>query len=416
MTDPSLQNRYRECVRMLYSIAPSFQRVGVSGYHPGLESMTDFARFLGNPHKSLRTIHIAGTNGKGSVAHMLASAIAFRYPGSRVGLYTSPHLVDFRERIRVVSSGKGPDGRHYREIGQEDVVDFMCRCRSFIEEHRPSFFEITTAMAFDYFARERVDIAVIETGLGGRLDSTNIIVPELSIITSIGLDHKDILGDTIEKIAREKAGIIKPGVPVVIGELPPEAEAVAAETASSLGARLYRSGELCGEETDPQYIASRADLRSSCQVRNIRTVMTALHVLGAWDAASTEAVLEAEAAGRHIIMVYGMAGDKDVEAVRGLLPLEAKYIFTQAQGSRAMPAGKLKDLVDSSRRERGKADAGAVDSVAVESVEEAVDMAMREAGTSDIVFIGGSSYVVAEAMARFLQKSDVPLQNSIETK
>ena len=459
MTDPSLQNRYRECVRMLYSIAPSFQRVGVSGYHPGLECMTDFARFLGNPHKSLRTIHIAGTNGKGSVAHMLASAIAFRYPGSRVGLYTSPHLVDFRERIRVVSSGKGPDGRHYREIGQEDVVDFMSRCMNFIEERRPSFFEITTAMAFDYFARERVDIAVIETGLGGRLDSTNIIVPELSIITSIGLDHKDILGDTIEKIAREKAGIIKPGVPVVIGELPPEAEAVAAETASSCGSKLYRSGELCGEDADPQYIASRADLRSSCQVRNIRTVMTSLHILGAWDAASTEAVLyaiehaaavsglrgrwerlsmnpevicdighnvqalsetmrqlEAEAAGRHIIMVYGMAGDKDVEAVRGLLPLEAKYIFTQAQGSRAMPAGKLKDLVDASRRERGKADAGAVDSVAVESVEEAVDMAMREAGTSDIVFIGGSSYVVAEAMARFLQKSDVPLQNSIETK
>lgn len=442
MAGPSIQNQYRECVRILYSIAPSFQRVGVSGYHPGLESMTDFACFLGNPHKSLRTIHIAGTNGKGSVAHMLASALAFRYPGSRVGLYTSPHLVDFRERIRIVCSEKGPDGRHYSEIGQEDVVDFMARCRNFIEERRPSFFEITTAMAFDYFARERVDIAVIETGLGGRLDSTNIIVPELSIITSIGLDHKDILGDTIEKIAREKAGIIKPGVPVVIGELPPEAETVASETASSCGSRLYRSGELCGEDADPQSIASQADLRSSCQLRNIRTVMTSLHVLGAWDAASTEAVLyalehaaavsglrgrwerlsmnpevicdighnvqalsetmrqlQAEAAGRHIIMVYGMAGDKDVEVVRGLLPSDARYIFTQAQGSRAMPAGQLRELVDSSRRERGKADAGITDSVAVGSVAEAVDMAMREAGPSDIVFIGGSSYVVAEAIA-----------------
>ena len=413
---------------MLYNIAPSFQRVGVSGYHPGLESMTDFARFLGDPHKLLRTIHIAGTNGKGSVAHMLASALAFRYPGSRVGLYTSPHLVDFRERIRVVSSGKGPDGHHYREIGQEDVVDFMSRCRRFIEERKPSFFEITTAMAFDFFARERVDIAVIETGLGGRLDSTNIIEPELSIITSIGLDHKDILGDTVEKIAREKAGIIKPGVPVVIGDLPPEAEAVAVETASSCGSRLYRSGELCGEDADPRSIASRADLRSSCQVRNIRTVMTALvsGLRGRWERLSqnpevicdighnvqalseTMPQLEAEAAGRHIIMVYGMAGDKDVEAVRGLLPLEARYIFTQAQGSRAMPAGQLRELVDASRRERGKAEAGAVDSVAVESVEEAVDMAMREAGSSDLVFIGGSSYVVAEAMARFLQKSGVP--------
>ena len=442
MTGPSIQNQYRECVRSLYSIAPSFQRVGVSGYHPGLESMTDFACFLGNPHKSLRTIHIAGTNGKGSVAHMLASALAFRYPGSRVGLYTSPHLVDFRERIRIVCSEKGPDGRHYSEIGQEDVVDFMARCRNFIEERRPSFFEITTAMAFDFFARERVDTAVIETGLGGRLDSTNIILPELSIITSIGLDHKDILGDTIEQIAREKAGIIKSGVPVVIGTLPPEAEAVALETASALGSRLYRSGELCAGDVDPQEIASAADLRSTCQVRNIRTVMTALHVLGAGDVASSPAVLyglkhaaavsglrgrweklsaepevicdighnvqalsetmrqlQAEAAGRHIIMVYGMAGDKDVEAVRGLLPSDARYIFTQAQGSRAMPAGQLRELVDSSRRERGKADAGITDSVAVGSVAEAVDMAMREAGPSNLVFIGGSSYVVAEAIA-----------------
>ena len=442
MTGPSIQNQYRECVRILYSIAPSFQRVGVSGYHPGLESMTDFACFLGNPHKSLRTIHIAGTNGKGSVAHMLASALAFRYPGSRVGLYTSPHLVDFRERIRIVCSEKGPDGRHYSEIGQEDVVDFMARCRNFIEERRPSFFEITTAMAFDFFARERVDTAVIETGLGGRLDSTNIILPELSIITSIGLDHKDILGDTIEQIAREKAGIIKSGVPVVIGTLPPEAEAVALETASALGSRLYRSGELCAGDVDPQEIASAADLRSTCQVRNIRTVMTALHVLGAGDVASSPAVLyglkhaaavsglrgrweklsaepevicdighnvqalsetirqlQAEAAGRHIIMVYGMAGDKDVEAVRGLLPSDARYIFTQAQGSRAMPAGQLRELVDSSRRERGKADAGITDSVAVGSVAEAVDMAMREAGPSNLVFIGGSSYVVAEAIA-----------------
>ena len=442
MTGPSIQNQYRECVRILYSIAPSFQRVGVSGYHPGLESMTDFACFLGNPHKSLRTIHIAGTNGKGSVAHMLASALAFRYPGSRVGLYTSPHLVDFRERIRIVCSEKGPDGRHYSEIGQEDVVDFMARCRNFIEERRPSFFEITTAMAFDFFARERVDTAVIETGLGGRLDSTNIILPELSIITSIGLDHKDILGDTIEQIAREKAGIIKSGVPVVIGTLPPEAEAVALETASALGSRLYRSGELCAGDVDPQEIASAADLRSTCQVRNIRTVMTALHVLGAGDAASSPAVLyglkhaaavsglrgrweklsaepevicdighnvqalsetmrqlQAEAAGRHIIMVYGMAGDKDVEAVRGLLPSDARYIFTQTQGSRAMPAGQLRELMDSSRRERGKADAGITDSVAVGSVAEAVDMAMREAGPSNLVFIGGSSYVVAEAIA-----------------
>ena len=196
-----LDREYRECVRRLYSIAPSFQVVGASGYHPGLDNMRAFAAFLGNPHLSLRAVHVAGTNGKGSVAHMLASALACARPGTSIGLYTSPHLVDFRERIKTVSIDGSGDGRCFSEIGKEDVVDFLRRAADFINERRPSFFEITTAMAFDYFHRRGVDMAVIETGLGGRLDSTNIIVPELSVITSIGLDHKNILGDTIEKIA-----------------------------------------------------------------------------------------------------------------------------------------------------------------------------------------------------------------------
>lgn len=442
MTDPILMNRYRECVRKLCSIAPSFQRVGTAGYHPGLETMVQFAGFLGNPHQSLRTVHIAGTNGKGSVAHMLASALAFRYPGSRIGLYTSPHLVDLRERIRIVESGLNTEnGKHWREIRQEEVVEFLDRCKDFIEDRRPSFFEITTAMAFDWFARQKTDIAVIETGLGGRLDSTNIIVPELSIITSIGLDHKDVLGDTLEKIAFEKAGIMKPDVPVVVGDLPAEALAVAGRVAAERPCRLYLSGELSEECVAPEELASGADLRSVCQVKNIRTVLTALQVLGAgpvrlgsmmqhalehaaeisglrgrWERLcsvpevicdighNVEALswtmpqLMREASGRRLIMVYGMAGDKDVEAVRELLPADARYIFTQAMGSRAMPAARLRELVDASRRARGNADAGKTDSVAVESVAEAVETAMGEATDRDLVFIGGSSYVVAEAI------------------
>ena len=170
--EPELEKMYRECVRRLYSIAPSFQKVGALGYHPGLETMSDFSAYLGDPHKSLTAVHIAGTNGKGSVAHMLASALASAYPGERIGLYTSPHLVDFRERIKLVSSATGEVGEHFSMIGKREVLDFMHRAGSFIEERTPSFFEITTAMAFDYFNRENVRVAVIETGLGGRLDST----------------------------------------------------------------------------------------------------------------------------------------------------------------------------------------------------------------------------------------------------
>ena len=256
-----LDREYRECVRRLYSIAPSFQVVGASGYHPGLDNMRAFAAFLGNPHLSLRAVHVAGTNGKGSVAHMLASALACARPGTSIGLYTSPHLVDFRERIKTVSIDGSGDGRCFSEIGKEDVVDFLRRAADFINERRPSFFEITTAMAFDYFHRRGVDMAVIETGLGGRLDSTNIIVPELSVITSIGLDHKNILGDTIEKIAAEKAGIIKPGVPVVAGDLPEEAMKIVAGRAEAAGSDLYRAGDLCGDCADAAEAAAKLEAR-----------------------------------------------------------------------------------------------------------------------------------------------------------
>ena len=430
--EPELEKMYRECVRRLYSIAPSFQKVGALGYHPGLETMSDFSAYLGDPHKSLTAVHIAGTNGKGSVAHMLASALASAYPGERIGLYTSPHLVDFRERIKLVSSATGEVGEHFSMIGKREVLDFMHRAGSFIEERTPSFFEITTAMAFDYFNRENVRVAVIETGLGGRLDSTNIIVPRLSVITSIGIDHKDVLGDTIEQIASEKAGIIKPGVPVVVGDVPDSAYDVIRTRAEQCGSRLYRAGELCGECVSAVVAASEADLHAACQEKNIRTVLTALMVLGMeavrrdsgiyeaiihsaaitglrgrWERLSSspevicdighnvEAVsvsmrqLAKEAGGRHIIMVYGMAGDKDVESVCRLLPDEAEYIMTQASGSRAMPAERLVEI------------AGKRYSVAVPDVGQAVRLAMSKASADDVVFIGGSSYVVAEVLEKW---------------
>lgn len=432
MGDFNTEKRYRECVRKLYTIAPSFQRVGAAGYHPGLETMESFAGFLKDPHKSLKTIHIAGTNGKGSVAHMLAAALAFACPGRTVGLYTSPHLLDFRERIRVISTEYDAGGVCCREIGKEEVVDFLTHASGFIENHGPSFFEITTAMALDYFSRIKLDVAVIETGLGGRLDSTNIITPELSIITSIGFDHKDILGDTIGKIAAEKAGIIKPGVPVVVGELPDEAmSAITARTVET-GSRLYRSVDVCSENTDPAEAAAEADLRSFTQIRNIRTVFKAIEVLGEgpvrkgsqlyrgivgaahvtglrgrWERlgdnpavvcdighnveAMTVSVcqMKKEFAGRRLFIVFGMAADKDVEAVLGLLPRDAEYVFTQASGSRAMPCLRLQELARQ---------AGLVRSVAVPAVGAAVQLAVSEAGGNDAVFIGGSSYVVAEAL------------------
>ncbi|HIZ87007.1 MAG TPA: bifunctional folylpolyglutamate synthase/dihydrofolate synthase [Candidatus Coprenecus pullistercoris] len=432
---PDIEEKYAQCVQNLYSMAPSFQRVGAGAYHPGLDAMRDFAASLGNPQNGFKSVHIAGTNGKGSVAHMLASALAFRYPGELIGLYTSPHLVDFRERIKTVSTACEHDGKCFETIGKPEVVDFMHRADSFMQERRPSFFEITTAMAFDCFSRRNVRTAVIETGLGGRLDSTNILTPQLSIITSIGLDHKDILGDTIEKIAAEKAGIIKPGVPVVVGDVPDGAFDVIAERAERLGSRLYRAGELCGDCVSADVLSAGADLRADCQVKNIRTVLTALKVMGAgtvhkdsavygalagaahitglrgrWERLSlhpevicdighnVEAVsvsmrqLMAEAGGRHIIMVFGMAGDKDVEAVCRLLPDSPEYILTQAAGSRAMPAGRLKET------------AGKMCATAVPDVRAALDLALSKAGPDDVVFVGGSSYVVAEALAAWDEK------------
>ncbi len=495
-----MEQRYNACIEKLYSIAPSFQNVGSSAYHPGLKTMEDFAAVMGDPQNRFRSIHIAGTNGKGSTAHFLASALSFLHPGKKIGLYTSPHLVDFRERVRVVTN------ESVEMITREEVVEFMDRYEAFINERRPSFFEITTAMAFEHFASVGVEFAVIETGLGGRLDSTNIIHSDLSIITSVGLDHVNILGDTIEKIAREKAGIIKHGKPVVTGQLLPDAMKEIRMVAEERSAQLYDSTEVFGKlrsgeavissdtvldpDTDTErnsalaavyvYDAASFDLKSDSQKINFHTVLTALKVLGFDLVSNCESVMYAlrnaacisglcgrwerinempraicdighnpeamrismaqlsrealEIAQKsfeatsvahpaykdglsrkpHIYMVYGMVADKDVSTVANLLPAEATYIFTQPHGPRAMSADSLADIVLDSIRRRSVIDSDGpmmsgtstapIEYHIVPEPQDAYCLALHLALPSDLIFVGGSSFVVSEVLA-FLQNS-----------
>ena len=247
---------YEEKIAWLFNQFPSYQKVGKVAYKPGIETMVAFDEALGHPHRRFQSVHIAGTNGKGSTSHMLAAGLAAC--GLKVGLYTSPHLVDFRERMKIVEC----DG--FRMIPKETVEAFIDRWQSFFEEHKPSFFEITTGMAFDFFADEKVDIAVIETGLGGRLDSTNVITPILSIITNIGLEHCEHLGYTLEAIAGEKAGIIKPGVPAVVGEFLPETRPVFEAKAAACGDLRHRLS--CGEAPSRSFCGKGgAAGRSGCE-------------------------------------------------------------------------------------------------------------------------------------------------------
>lgn len=447
---------YRITIEDLLRKTPSFQTVGKAGYHPGLQTMVDFDDMLGRPHKSFKTIHIAGTNGKGSVAHFMAAVLASM--GYRTGLYTSPHLVDFRERIKIVepvTSGAEQDGGvSYVMIPEEDVVSFLSEANSFITCREPSFFEITTAMAFDWFRKSEVDIAVIECGLGGRLDSTNVIVPELSIITTIDFDHKDILGDTIEKIAFEKAGIIKKGVPVILGRMPDEARDVIVNVAGECGSDWYYSPDYAGRFSSipgraiGQVDVSEMDLQCSVQNLNLQTVAKAVDVLAekgvvGYEAGSVPRILDAlchtgvstglrgrwetlcdrpriicdighnenaltpvmaqlkktcdELNPSTLYLIFGMAGDKDISSIVHLLPRNARYIFTNARGSRAMPASDLQRLVTSKWR-GGRCD------IITESVDEAVEKFFEIAEPDDMLYVGGSSYVVAEAIPLIMSK------------
>lgn len=415
---------YQETTEYLFNSTPVFEKIGAKAYKPGLQTTFALDDHFGHPHQKYKTIHIAGTNGKGSSSHTLAAILQSQ--GYKVGLYTSPHLVDFRERIRV--NGEC--------VPEQYVIDFVEENRAFFEPLHPSFFELTTAMALKYFAEQKVDYAVIEVGLGGRLDCTNIITPILSIITNISFDHTQFLGNTLAEIAGEKAGIIKPGVPVVIGEYLPETRTVFEKKAKSENAPI-----LFAQDFDADHLESSEtcdvdmELKGSYQERNKKTILTALHILRQKLAISDEAICEGfahvceltglrgrweklndtplticdtghnlagwnylapqinsvKAETKHI--VFGMVDDKDVVHVLQLLKekLEnrVKYYWTQPSTKRAIPVEKLSELA----LKLG------LHGETYHSVKEAYSAALKNAEKGDFVFVGGSSYVVADLLS-----------------
>ncbi len=418
---------YNRELEAIFTMFPSYQKVGKLAYKPGLDSMRDFDDKLGNPHRKFRTIHIAGTNGKGSVSHMIAAVL--QKAGLKTGLYTSPHLVDFRERIRI----------NGEMIPREFVYDFLIKWKPYMESDKPSFFEITTAMAFDYFAKESVDIAVIETGLGGRLDSTNIITPMLSIITNIALDHCEHLGFTLGEIAREKAGIIKHGVPVVIGEVLHSTRPIFTRKAEEMESKILFAQEY--KFKDVRISDYDMDLKGDYQRFNLRTVLTSLYVLSTnekfreivhnnWsDSIIREALkFTAKTTGlrgrweylvenppvlcdtghnanglsevfsqlrslkvKRLFITLGFVADKDLEGILGLMPLNAYYFITQAQIPRALDADILAEKVFS---------LGIKGEVKI-SVSQAIIDYKKIRKDGDLLFIGGSNFIVAEAITFF---------------
>ena len=415
---------YQETIEYLFNSTPVFEKIGAKAYKPGLQTTFALDDHFGHPHQKYKTIHIAGTNGKGSSSHTLAAILQSQ--GYKVGLYTSPHLVDFRERIRV--NGEC--------VPEQYVIDFVEENRTFFEPLHPSFFELTTAMALKYFAEQKVDYAVIEVGLGGRLDCTNIITPILSIITNISFDHTQFLGNTLAEIAGEKAGIIKPGVPVVIGEYLPETRPVfenkaKAENAPILFAQDFDVTRL--ENSEPSDVDM--ELKGSYQERNKKTILTALHILRQKLAISDQAIHEGfahvceltglrgrweklndaplticdtghnlagwsylapqinavKAETKHI--VFGMVDDKDVahvlQLLKEMLENRVKYYWTQPSTKRAIPVEKLSELA---------LKLGLHGSL-YHSVKEAYNAALENAEKGDFVFVGGSSYVVADLLS-----------------
>ncbi len=421
---------YQETLDYLYSRLPVFQKEGQVAYKPGLENTLKLDKALGSPHKKYKTIHVGGTNGKGSCSHMLASVL--QHAGYKVGLYTSPHLKDFRERIRV--NGK--------PVAEEYVINFTEKYQSLFEEIYPSFFEATMSMAFQYFAEEEIDVALIEVGLGGRLDSTNIITPELCVITNISFDHQQFLGNTLSSIAGEKAGIIKPGIPVVIGEAEGEVKAVFEAKASKEDAPiLFAENEidvqLIGAENGKQlfdctgYPKLIIGLGGTYQQKNIATTLTAIKelnkqgfklseksirdgistvvettgLLGRWQTLQTNPTVicdtgHNEAGIRYIVqqlssmkytklhIVLGMVSDKDVRKVLSLLPQFATYYFCKANIPRALSSEEMKQ----------KAAEYNLKGEAFPTVADALSAAKLAASNEDLVFVGGSTFVVAEVV------------------
>lgn len=419
---------YNSAVQYLFDSAPLFQNVGAAAYKEGLDNTHLLDEQFGHPHRQYRTIHVGGTNGKGSVSHTLAAILQAQ--GYRVGLYTSPHLVDFRERIKV----------NGEMISKERVIDFVTDfkkrnydavCSGF------SFFELATALAFQYFSEQKVDFAVIEVGLGGRLDCTNIITPELSIITNISFDHVQFLGDTLPKIASEKAGIIKTGIPACIGEnVNDDVKAVFANKAKEVGAPITFAEDAFDDTAINKELAGMFALKGFCQEKNIRTNLTAVRLLrdrgiaisdeairkglaevcsmtglmGRWQTIDEKPLTICDTGHnvggmqyivrqlqqtphKRLHIVIGMVSDKDVDTVLRLLPTDAIYYFTQASVKRAMPAEELAKKASHLQ--------GAKEGV-FQDVPSAYLAAKRNADTDDLIFIGGSTFVVADLLADIL--------------
>lgn len=421
---------YSDTIDFLYNQLPAFERQGGDGYKPGLQTSQDLDDMAGNPHRAYKCIHIAGTNGKGSTSHLIASILQMQ--GYKVGLYTSPHIVDFRERIRV----------NGEKISEQAVVDFTERHLQSGYEGHPTFFELTSTMAFEYFKMQNVDFAVVEVGLGGRLDSTNIITPILSVITNISVDHTQFLGNTPAEIAAEKAGIIKQGIPAVIGEAKGEVRATFEAKAEAMNSPIVFAQDspevVSGKSVGGHCIIDTRDygtlvneLGGEYQIQNSNTVLTAIKALkGLGVDVSDEAVVAGFAnvvkntgligrwqtigetprvicdsghnvgAFTHITeqlkkedyeslhMVMGFMADKDVDKVLGMLPKDATYYFTQASTPRAMKAEELQK----------KAAAHGLHGKCYTTVDKAKNMAIAAAEAHDLVYIGGSMYVLAEAL------------------
>ena len=422
---------YAQTLEYLFTQLPMFSRVGAAAYKPDLTNTIRLCEAIGNPQHQFKSIHVAGTNGKGSTSHMLASIL--QTAGYKTGLYTSPHLVDFRERIKI-------DGVY---CSKEFVVEFTQKINPLIATIQPSFFEITVAMAFSYFAAQKVDIAVIEVGLGGRLDSTNIITPEVSIITNIGLDHTQFLGDTIAQIASEKAGIIKKDVPCIVSEYTEETkpvfDAAAIHTSLAYGSELftildikyahdYLGVQVLNKQTDGIQ-TYQLDLNGSYQAKNLQGVLGAVSILqtkgwkitnqhildglshvkkntglyGRWQMIGTNPTTVVDVAHnvagiqtllaqiklvnhQQLHIVFGMVKDKDIDSVLALLPTQATYYFTQAQIERAIDATELQQ----------KARAHDLKGNTYQTVNAAIAAAQKQAQATDLIVVCGSVFLVGE--------------------
>lgn len=416
---------YQETLDYMFSQLPMYHRIGAAAYKADIQPTIDMMEALGNPELKFKSIHVAGTNGKGSVSHFLASIL--QEAGYKVGLYTSPHLVDFRERIRI----------NGEMIPQHEVVDFVERNRQLFADLKLSFFEMTVGMAFDYFAQEKVDIAVVEVGMGGRLDSTNVILPELSVITNIGLDHTQFLGDTLEKIAVEKAGIIKEGVPVVVGETQPETEPVFRRIATEHFAPITFADqhyvvddisryteELTGEYQKKNIAtvleavevlnnSSQFSISNSQLQRGLSRVVTNTHLHGRWQTIATEPLTICETAHnepgirammdklksmdfKQLHLVYGCVNDKDFRSILHLLVaqftssnFQFSFYFTQPSVPRRLPVADLQAAAG----EMG------IEGPGYGNVKEAIAAARKVAGHDDLVLVTGSIFLVADALA-----------------